>query len=401
MRKCIMIPDSFKGTLTAAEICDIMKRSVHRLFPECEVHAIPVADGGEGTVDCFLYALGAQKIEVETTGPYNEPLCAYYARMGETAVIETASAAGLPLVEGRLNPRKTTTYGLGTLIRHAVEHGCRQIMLGLGGSCTNDGGVGMARALGMRFYDESGREFAPDADELVRITKIDPSQTNELLKGIEIKAMCDIDNPLCGPSGASFVFGPQKGADEETVQILDQNLRALSGVIETSLGICAADVLGAGAAGGLGAGCVAFLKGTLKSGIEAVLELVDFDRLLDGADLVFTGEGRIDSQSLRGKVILGVAGHAKRKNVPVVAVVGAVGDGAEEMYSHGVSSIFSINRSPMAFEEARGYSSVNLEKTMDSILRFYQTITRCHDYILTTPAEKSILFCDKTVRNGE
>ena len=373
MKKCVIIPDSYKGTLSAIRVCDIMKKAVKNHFPDCEVCAIPIADGGEGTVDCFLYAMKGQKIEVETTGPYGEPVQAYYARIDDTAVIETASVAGLSMVEGRMAPRKTTTFGMGKLIRHAVENGCRKIIIGLGGSCTNDGGTGVARSLGTRFFDENGREFAPRADELVRISGIDNRKTRALLQGVRVVSMCDIDNPLYGRNGAAYVFAPQKGADEDCVKVLDENLRWLAKAIDRSLGVKVADMPGAGAAGGLGAGTVSFLGAELRSGIETVLELVRFDDLLEGADMVFTGEGQIDSQSLRGKAVIGVSRHAAGKKVPVTVVAGSIGEGAEGAYEQGVSAIFSINRSAMDFERSRYLSDSNLEKTMDSILRLYRT----------------------------
>lgn len=377
MKKCILIPDSYKGTMSAVQICEIMERAVHARFSDCAVHSVPVADGGEGTVDCFVRALAAQRVEAETTGPFGEALTAQYARLHDTAVIEMASAAGLPLAEGRLNPRRATMYGVGTLIRHAAEHGCRKIVLGLGGSCTNDGGIGMARALGAEFYGRDGKAFAPYADEMTEISRIDCTAVRSLLHGIEVIAMCDVDNPLCGENGASYVFAPQKGADDSCVKLLDENLRALAEAMECSglperFGIPdIARLSGAGAAGGMGAGVAAFLGGRLQSGIETVLDLVQFDAMLDGADLVFTGEGRIDGQSLRGKAVMGVAAHAARKNVPVVAVAGSIGDGAEALYDCGVTAMFSINRRPMAFSEARGFSAENLEKTMCDILRLY------------------------------
>lgn len=372
MKKCIIIPDSYKGTLSAVQICTIMEKAVRYHFPDCEIHTVPVADGGEGTVDCFAHAMNAQRVEVESTGPFGAPLRAHYAKIKETAIIEMASVTGLPLAEGRLNPRRATTYGLGPLIRHAAEHGCRRIIIGLGGSCTNDAGIGMARALGARFYDRNGAEFAPQADEMTEISRIDNTAVQKLLRGVEVTAMCDVDNPFYGENGAAYVFAPQKGADEACVELLDRNLRALARVIKESFALQVDDMAGAGAAGGLGAGVVAFLGGTLRSGIETVLDLVQFDRMLKDVDIVFTGEGRIDSQSLRGKVIMGVAGHAKKLGVPVVAVVGSIGDGAEEIYRHGVTSIFSINRQAVDFCESRYQSAENLEKTMDSILRLYK-----------------------------
>lgn len=374
MKKCIVIPDSYKGTLSSIEVCKIMKEYVLNYYPKCNVITIPIADGGEGTVDCFLYALNAKKVFVDTTGPYGEPLSVYYAKAEDTAIIEMASAAGLPLVQNNLDPCKTTTYGVGTLVRNAVESGCKNIVLGLGGSCTNDGGVGLARALGTKFYNNNGMEFVPDADKLTEISFIDNSKTQELLKDCKITAMCDIDNPMYGKTGAAYIFAPQKGADLETVELLDKNLRALADVIKESLHKDVADLPGAGAAGALGAGIVGFLNGKLKSGIESILDLIHFDDILDNTDMIFTGEGRIDSQSLRGKVIIGVAGRAKKKNIPVTAVVGSIGEGANGAYDMGVNAIFSINQTTMAFEEARCLSNVNLAKTMNSIIRFYKTV---------------------------
>lgn len=370
------MPDSFKGTLSAIEICNIEKKVVKEYFPDCEVLAIPIADGGEGTVDCFLYALDAEKMTVETTGPYGETIQASYAKIGRKAVLEMASVAGLPLAEksGALNPCKTTTYGLGKLIRHAVEAGCDELVIGLGGSCTNDGGIGVARALGTRFYDVQGMEINPASDEMTRIARIDSSDTEKFLKGIKITGMCDIDNPMYGRTGAAYVFAPQKGADEAMVKILDENLQALAGVIRESLGKDVAEIPGAGAAGALGAGLTAFLGAELRSGIETILNLVEYERLLVNADMVFTGEGQIDSQSLRGKAVIGVAKGAQQKGVPVVVVAGSIGDGAEGAYDSGVNAMFSINRQPVDFEKSKQFCKENLERTMRDILRFYKSV---------------------------
>ena len=354
-----------------------MKEAIKKGLPECEVKGIPVADGGEGTVDCFLLATAAEKKEVETTGPYGEPVTAYYAldRANGRAILEMAQVAGLPQVEDNPNPRKTTTFGLGKLIEDALETGCREIVIGLGGSCTNDGGMGMARALGVQFFDENGQVFAPDADEMTRISHIDSSKAAEKLQGVHIIAMCDITNPMYGPKGAAYVFGPQKGADPETVKELDDNLCALATVIESDLGVSVADFPGAGAAGALGAGIVAFLGGELKSGIETVLDIVEFDRELDGAQLVFTGEGQVDSQSVDGKVISGIAKRAVKKNVPCIVVAGSVAPGAEAAYDTGVCSLFSINRMAMDFSESRAYSDRNLADTMEAIVRLAKAVS--------------------------
>ncbi len=374
MKKCLIMPDSFKGTLSAIQICEIMKNQINIHFPQCDVISIPVADGGEGTVDSFLYASDAKKTEVITLGPYGEELKTYYCTIGDTAIIEMASAAGLPMVENNKNPIKTTTYGVGLIIKDAVEAGCKNIIIGLGGSCTNDGGVGMARALGTVFYDENGNEIIPYSNEFYKISSIDNSFTEEFLKDCKITAMCDIDNPLCGKNGASYIFGPQKGADIKMVEELDKNLKHLSNIILNSLSKDVCNMSGAGAAGGMGAGIVAFLNGNLKSGIDTILDFIGFDELVRNADMIFTGEGKIDSQSLRGKVVIGIAQRAKKQNIPVTAVVGTIGEGAEGAYDMGVSSIFSINRQAVDFEKSRFQSAENLEKTMDSILRFYKSI---------------------------
>ena len=335
---------------------------------------MPVADGGEGTVDCFLYALNCEKVPVSSTGPYGEPVEVYYGKVNATtAVMEMAMCAGLPQVKDNKNPELTTTYGVGTMMRHAVENGCKEIVIGLGGSCTNDGGTGLAAALGVKFYDAAGKEFVPNGKTMGDVAKIDKSEADKLLAGVKISVMCDIDNPMYGPMGAAYVFAPQKGADEEMVKRLDGNLVKLSEAIKNSLGIDVSTLPGSGAAGAAGAGIAAFLGGSLKSGIQTVLDLIGFDDMLDGTDLVFTGEGRIDSQSLGGKVISGIAGRAKKKDVPVIAVVGSIGDGAEGAYDLGVASIFSINQKAEAFETAQYKSKENLTAAMDNIIRFCKT----------------------------
>lgn len=374
MKNCIVIPDSFKGTLSAIEICTIFQEEIAKLQPDCQVKAVPVADGGEGTVDCFLYALSCQRVEVQAEGPLGEPVDAYYARFGDTAVIEMAMCAGLPQVEGRQDPEGTTTYGVGQVMRRALEDGCTKLVLGLGGSCTNDGGAGMAAALGTQFTDEAGATFVPNGGTLDRVAHIDTRPAKALLEGRQVLAMCDIDNPMYGETGAAYIFGPQKGAGPEAVKRLDANLRHLSAIIEKDLGLSVATLPGSGAAGAMGAGVVAFLGGELRSGIDTVLDLIGFDRMLEQADMIFTGEGRIDSQSLRGKVISGIALRAKEKGVPVVAVVGSVGEGAQGAYELGVSAIFSINQQAEAFETARFKSAQNLRATVQNIIRLERTL---------------------------
>ena len=376
MRKCIVISDSFKGTLSSMEICEIARQSVPRFFPDCEVVTVPVADGGEGTVECFVEAIQAQPVTVEVSGPYGEPVQAVYGRIGSRAVVEMASAAGLPMVGERRDPEATTTYGVGQIIRHAVEQGCDQILLGLGGSATNDGGCGCAAALGARFCDERGEPFVPTGGTLDKICRIDLTELKQLLGQVRITAMCDVENPLYGPTGAAHIFGPQKGADEATVERLDRGLRALDAAFQREMGLSLAQMPGAGAAGGMGAGCVAFLGAELKSGIEAVLDMVEFDRMLEGADLVLTGEGRIDSQSVHGKVISGIARRTKPRGVPLVAVVGGIAKGAEEAYDLGVTAMFGIDREAVAFSEYAHRSRENYQRTLEDILRLIQAMKR-------------------------
>ena len=378
MKKCIVISDSFKGSLPSRDICAIAREHIPRFFPACEVRALSVADGGEGTVDCFLDSCGGERVTVDgVQNPYGEPISAAYGQLPDgTAVVEMAAAAGLPLVAGRKDPCVTTTYGVGQLIAHAADRGARRIVLGLGGSATNDGGCGCAAALGVRFTDAAGREFVPVGAALDRIAHIDVSAAQRRLSGIELIAMCDIDNPMHGPAGAAFVYAPQKGADEAAVFLLDRQLRALDETFSRELGAQVAQLSGAGAAGAFGAGCVALLGAELRRGIEVVLDVVGFDALLDGADAVFTGEGRIDAQSTRGKVVGGVARRARARGVPVFALVGDVADDAYGAYDAGVSAIFSINRLAVPRAEAKSRSRTDYANTLDDVLRCIRTAER-------------------------
>ena len=370
MERYVLVPDSFKGTMTSAEVCEIMRQEILRAAPEAEVAAIPVADGGEGSVAAFLAALGGERIEVPCHGPYMEEMTGFFGLLPDgTAVVEMAAAAGLPLVGSRLNPEETTTYGAGELMAAAVRAGARRIILGLGGSATNDGGCGAACALGVRFYAEAGESFLPVGGTLGRVAKVDIGGRMALP---EIVVMCDIDNPLCGDSGAAAVFGPQKGADTEMMARLDAGLHHLAEVVRRDLGIGMEHLPGAGAAGGMGGGSVAFWNGRLQMGIETVLDAVGFDSLVKGARMVFTGEGRLDSQSVRGKVVAGVAKRAKQAQVPVTAIVGAVGEGADGIYALGVNAVFSINHAPEAFETARLRSRENLARTMRNVMGLLQ-----------------------------
>jgi glycerate kinase len=371
MKKFILIPDSFKGTMSSAEICDIMKEIILKYFPHAEVKAIPVADGGEGSVDAFLQALPGEKVYVNVKGPYMEDMESFYGIIdnGNTAVIEMAACAGLPLVGNKLRPDKTTTYGVGELIAHALKRGCKKIILGIGGSATNDMGAGCAAALGFRFIKEDGNEFIPVGGTLGEISHIDTTKIMPELRNAEILTMFDIDNPLYGENGAAYVYAPQKGADPEMVVFLDQQLRKCAEVIKRDLGKDIADIPGSGAAGGMGGGMVAFLNSTLKRGIETVLDAVGFDALLENTDCVFTGEGKIDFQSLRGKVVIGVSRRCKKKGIPVIAIVGDIDKGIDEAYTEGVTAIFSTNRKAVPFSEAKKTSREDMKSAMDNIMR--------------------------------
>lgn len=371
MQNFILVPDSFKGTLSAIEVCNIMKSSIKKLYKDANIISVPVADGGEGTVDAFLYALGGEKKSVWVSDAFNEQkILAHYAMLKDNiAVIEMAACAGLPLVKNRLEPDKTTTFGVGELIVDAINSGAKKIILGLGGSATNDGGCGMAAALGVKFKDEQDQKFIPTGGTLSKIYKIDMNNIYPKIKDIEFISMCDVDNPLCGRLGASAVFAPQKGADEDMVKLLDEGLAHLAKIIKRDLHIEVKDIKGAGAAGGLGAGSIAFLQSKLTKGIDVVLDTINFDELVSKADIVFTGEGKFDSQSLHGKVVMGVANRSQKYKTPVIVVTGAIGENIQEAYNKGITAIFSINKEPMEFSKSALKSKENMILTMENILR--------------------------------
>lgn len=376
MKKCVIIPDSFKGSLSSIEVCNIIKAKVNEFFPKCNAIMIPVADGGEGTVDTFIYSLKAEKVNLKVKNAFGEVIDVYYGRIKNKAIIEVAQVVGLVSAEGREDPSTTSTYGVGQIISHAIEHGCNEVFIGLGGSCTNDCGVGAASALGTVFKNKNGKEFIPVGKNLNDVEYIDISKTLEKLKNCKVTAMCDIDNPMYGENGAAFVFAPQKGADENMVKMLDNNLRALSEKIKKNLNKDVSNIKGSGAAGAFGAGVCAFFNGELKSGIEIILDLIDFDNLISDADIIFTGEGQIDSQSLNGKVVIGISKRAKKQNIPVIVLVGSIGEGAEKAYDEGVSAIFSINQKAEDYSISRFKAKENLEKTIDSLLRYYDVISK-------------------------
>ncbi len=335
--KIVIAPDSFKESLTAREACDAIARGVRRVLPDAQIDAIPMADGGEGTVDALIAATGGRLAQTTVHGPLGEPIVASWGVLGDesrrVAVIEMAAASGLALVPTeRRNPLSTTTFGTGELIAAALDAGLSRIIIGIGGSATVDGGAGAAQAIGVRFLDRSGQTLPPglSGGGLADVAHIDISPRDPRLASIKIEVACDVTNPLCGPSGAAAVFGPQKGATPEQVAILDRNLSHLAEIIRRDLGKDVKDMPGAGAAGGLGAGLVAFFDATIRRGVDLVMDAVRFSERIVGADLIITGEGRIDAQSMMGKVIAGVGNAGKAAGIPVIAMVGSIGPGAEQ-----------------------------------------------------------------------
>lgn len=375
MKKVILIPDSFKGTMSSSEICGILSEVVKKYYPECEIVSIPVADGGEGSVDAFLTAVGGEKITKTVSGPYGERVEGYFGILPDNvAVLEMAAAASLPMVGDRKNPSLTTTYGVGELMLEAASCGVKKIILGLGGSATNDAACGLASACGVSFYNAKGEKFTPVGLTLDEVVKIDTSTMDERLKRIPITAMCDIDNPFYGAEGAAVVYGPQKGADPAMVESLDSKMKSLAAVIKKDLGVDVQAVPGSGAAGGMGGGMLAYFGAHLQMGIETVLETVHFSKLLKDVDYIYTGEGKIDGQSLRGKVVIGVAREAKKQNVKVIAFVGDIGDDIDGAYEEGVTGIFSTNRVAVPYKEARTRAKSDLALTLDNLLRYQKAI---------------------------
>lgn len=346
--------DSFKGTLSSQRTAELLAQAAKEVFPDCRCDSVEVADGGEGTTDAVVSAVGGDRIEVKVHGPLWEERAAFYGKLDETrAVLEMAEASGLPLVpEDQRDPRKTTTYGTGEMIRDALDRGFTDISVAIGGSATNDGGMGCMRALGVRFLDENGEELSGCGADLIRVRRIDVSGLDERVKKCKFTVMCDVTNPLCGPDGATNTFGKQKGGTPDILEELEAGMCNYRDALKSQFGADMDKIAGAGAAGGLGAALMIFLNGSLKSGIETVLDLIGFDRRLEGVSLVVTGEGATDWQSAFGKVMQGVGQRCRRKGVPAVAVVGSMGKGAEDIFECGIESIITTVNSPMPLGEA-------------------------------------------------
>ena len=357
--KIIIAPDSFKGSLTAAQACEALAAGVALAEPEAEILCVPMADGGEGTVQSLIDGLGGSLVRCEVQDPIGRIVTAVYGITDSgIAVMEMAQASGLTLLsEQERDPIVTSTYGTGQLIMDAIDRGARDFIIGIGGSATNDGGAGMAQALGYRFYDKYGMDLDRGGGALSGLTSIDASYVDPRLKECRFTVACDVDNPLLGPNGASAIFGPQKGATPEKVKMLDMALARLSACI----GYDIAETPGAGAAGGLGAGCIAFLSAELKKGVDIVIEATGLIDKVRGSSLVITGEGRTDRQTLSGKTIYGVTNVAKSQNVPVIVISGSLANGAEELLNYGVIRLYSIMEHDMILEDAMRNGAVLLK----------------------------------------
>jgi glycerate kinase len=352
--KLLFASDSFKGSLSSEQIVGILTETAKNIFPSCQCKGISVADGGEGTVDAVVQAMSGQIRTISAHGPLMEDIsCSYGVFDEDHAVIEMAAASGLPMVpKEKRNPLYTTTYGTGELIRDALEQGYRKIAIAIGGSATNDGGMGAMIALGIRFFDKNGKALAGFGADLEEVDSIDVSGLHPAVAETKFTVMCDVTNPLTGPEGATYTFGKQKGGTPEILDKMEKDMINYSGKLKELTGIDVDEIPGTGAAGGLGAALKVFLHANMKSGIETVLDLIEFDSLLEDVDLVITGEGRMDWQSAFGKVPSGIGMRCKAMGIPVVAIVGGMGNGAEKLYEFGIESIVTTISGIMSIEEA-------------------------------------------------
>ena len=375
--KIVIAPDSYKESLSALEVAQAVEAGFRQVFPDAEYVLVPVADGGEGTVDAMVAATGGRKEIVTVTGPLGEPVEAFYGLTGDgdTAVIEMAAASGLMLVPAAArNPLRTSSRGTGELIRAALDAGARRFILGIGGSATNDGGAGMVQALGARLLDADGRDVEGSGGGLARLERIDVSALDPRLKECRIEVACDVDNPLTGPRGASAVFGPQKGATPEAVETLDTALAHYAVCAKAATGRDVAELPGAGAAGGLGAGLLFFTNARLRSGVDIVLEAVGFAEVVRDADFVITGEGRTDFQTAFGKAPVGVAKLAKQFGVPVFCLSGGLGEGADDVLAHGIDATLSICDRPMTLDECMRAGGALIESEVARLCRVIQAV---------------------------
>jgi glycerate kinase len=379
LMKIVIAPDSYKGSLTAKEVADAIERGINRVKSNIFIDKIPMADGGEGTVQSLVDATGGTIVYTKVFDPLMREIESFYGILGDkkTAVIEMSSASGLPLLsQEERNPLITTTFGTGQLLLHALDNGCRNFIIGIGGSATNDGGMGMLKALGVKFLDKNNKDIGNGGEALGKLCFIDISKLDSRINDSNITVACDVDNPLYGPKGASIVFGPQKGATEDMVRILDNNLKHYADIIEKHLSISIGNIPGSGAAGGLGGGLMAFFNAKLKKGVDIVIEATKLEDQIKAADLIITGEGAIDYQTKFGKTPYGVAKIAEKYNIPVIAIAGSLGEGVNDLYKEGFSSIFSISNKPMTLEDSIKNDVSLLEDTAERILRAVLCLNR-------------------------
>ncbi|WP_034640539.1 glycerate kinase [Chitinilyticum aquatile] len=370
LRKIVVAPDSFKESLSASEVAAIIAAALREQLPGVAVLEMPVADGGEGTLDVLVRATAGRRHMATVSGPLGAPVTASWGLLGDgrSAIIEMATASGLMLVPPTdRNPLLASTEGTGELILAALDTGARHFILAIGGSATNDGGSGMLRALGMRFLDDTGRDLPAGGAALARLARIDPAGLDPRLAHCRFDVACDVDNPLTGPQGASQVFGPQKGASPAMVATLDAALAHYGAIIKTTLGRDVAQMPGAGAAGGMGAAALAFLGGRLRPGIDIVLDALEFDARIADADLLITGEGRLDGQSLRGKSPIGVARRGKRAGLPVIALAGSVADDVDAVHPHGIDAVFACVPRAMPLADVLAEARTNLARTARNV----------------------------------
>ena len=374
--KIVIAPDSFKGSLTALQVAAAIEVGLRRVFPDVAIEKVPMADGGEGTVQSLVDATAGQILTTQVLDPLGNSIEAEYGVLGDgvTAVIEMAAASGLTLVPlDKRDPRVTTTYGTGELIRAALAHGCRKLIIGIGGSATNDGGAGMAQALGAKLLAASGKQIEPGGGSLAKLNSIDLFKLDPRIAETETVVACDVNNPLTGKQGASHVYGPQKGATPEMIEVLDANLAHFDKIVQRDLSKSVGNVQGAGAAGGLGAGLMAFLNASLKSGIEIVTEATELSKRFVGADLVITGEGQINFQTVFGKTPVGVAKVAKTHNLPVIAIAGSITDDSNGIYDAGIDAIVDIVPEPMSLETAIENATTLIETAAERAGRMVAT----------------------------
>ncbi len=351
--KLIFVSDSLKGSLSSEDTAALLTKAAHEVFGECACVGVPVADGGEGTVDAVIEALNGERITTAIHDPLMNEIQASYGIAGGKAIIEMAAASGLTLVpEALRNPLNTTTFGTGELIRNALDRGCRELYIAIGGSATNDGGMGCLRALGARFLDRNGNELIGCGRDLEDVAQIDLDGLDSRLADACVTVLCDVKNPLCGENGATYTYAKQKGATPAMTELLESGMKNYRDVIQRQFGVDCDTVEGSGAAGGLGAAMKVFLNATMQSGIETVLNLIGFDELIEEADLIVTGEGRADAQSLCGKVMQGVGLRAKAKGIPAVGLCGSIADGAQQLYDYGITALYSLVDEKTSLEEA-------------------------------------------------